>query len=91
MALGSTVGDLQNKMTYMEFDLWCQYRSKYGPLDPVRRFDRGPALVTSMIANVNGGKAVPNDFIPYGKALIEDSEEEFITQLMATGKARMGR
>lgn len=92
MSLGSTIGDLQDKITTREFDLWCQYRNKYGPLDPVRKYDRGFALLSSLLANAHGGKTVPNDFLPYGKDKIEEQDEDqFINQLMATGRARKAR
>lgn len=54
-------------MTHREFELWCDYRSKYGSLNPVRRYDQGHALVACMVNNAFGGKAKPLDFMPYGK------------------------
>lgn len=92
LSLGGTIGELQSKMTGREFDVWCQYRSKYGPLNPVRMYDQGSALVASQINNSHGGKARAFDFMPYGKGQEEVlGEDEFISQLMATGRARVGR
>lgn len=72
--------------------MWCLYRSKYGPLDPVRKYDRGFSLLASLIVNSHGGKTVPNDFLPYGKEIEQEPDEaEFINQLMATGRARKAR
>lgn len=81
-------------MTLKEVNLWTTYRHKYGPLNPVRMYDHGAAIVASMISNVNGGKSKPLDFMPYGKETqeeIEMSQEEFISALVATGRAKLGR
>lgn len=81
-------------MTIKEVDLWTAYRHKYGPLNPVRMYDHGFAIVASMIANVNGGKSKPLDFMPYGKEIPEEKEmssDEFISALIATGRAKLGR
>lgn len=54
-------------MSERELEIWGRYRFKYGPLNPIRMFDQGPALISSVISKVNGGKANPIDFMPYGK------------------------
>ena len=62
---------------------WMAYRLKYGPLNPIRMYDQGPALIASQVNNAHGGKARPIDFIPYGKQDVEKdlTEEEFIAAL----------
>lgn len=52
--------------------MWAKYRFKYGPMNPVRKYDAGHALVASQINRGNGGKATAKDFMPYGKK--EDDE-----------------
>mgnify|MGYP000004565072 CR=1 FL=1 len=43
------------------------YRAKYGPTNPVRQYDRGPAMVSHLIAMANGAQnARLTDFMPYG-------------------------
>ena len=63
MSLGGTIGDLQSRMGYREYELWCRYRQKYGPLNPVRMYDRAGAMVATQINNAHGGKAKPQDFM----------------------------
>lgn len=72
--------------------MWCQYRYKYGPLNPVRMYDQIGAVIASQINNAHGGKAKPLDFMPYGKKPQDVvDEEDFISQLMATGRAKVAR
>lgn len=52
-------------MTYGEYMTWAMYRHKYGPLNPVRMFDSGAAIVASQVSNAFGGKTKPKDFMPY--------------------------
>lgn len=43
------------------------YRDRYGPINPVRQYDRGSAVVAQLIALANGAKdAQLQDFLPYG-------------------------
>lgn len=79
------MGELQARITYKEFELWLQYRAKYGPLNPVRRYDHGAALVASQINNAHGGKARPVDFMPYGKEDEPLSINEFIAATFGNG------
>lgn len=93
MALGGTIGELQGRMSDDEFELWTLYRSKYGPMNPVRRYDQGFALIAMVLSNVNGNKAKQQDFMPYGKEKDEEVElsgDEFANLLMA-GPAQKGR
>lgn len=48
-----------------EVDVWLAYRKKYGPMNPNRTYDAGPAIIASLISQSHGGKAVPADFMPY--------------------------
>jgi hypothetical protein len=79
-------------MTDREVGLWFSYRHKYGPLSPVRKYDQGAALVCSQINRSNGGKAVPKDFMPYGKDPESDREltEQDFMALVGKG-AKIGR
>lgn len=73
MMLGGTIEDLQSRMGYREYLLWCAYRKKYGPMNPVRFYDLPGAITASQINNAHGGKAKPIDFIQFGK---DDEEKE---------------
>lgn len=56
-------------------------------------YDRPAALIASMINNAHGGKAKPQDFLPFGRELEEEQEidgDGFINLLKATG-AKIGR
>lgn len=93
IALGYTVGELQERLTESEYFLWLRYRHKYGPLNPVRKYDRPAALVATLISNTNGGKSKPIDFLPYGKEETVEQEigaDDFVNLLKATG-AKIGR
>lgn len=68
---GHTIKELQGKITVEEYRVWLAYRMKYGPMNPVRRYDAPAALIASFILNVHGNKAKPSDFMPYGKPTIE--------------------
>lgn len=76
MALGSTIGELQEKISWAEYEIWHEYRIKYGPLSPVRKYDQGAAIIAAHVNNIAGGKAAPADFIFYGKAPKEEVPED---------------
>lgn len=88
MNLGYTVGELQEKLTESEYYLWLRYRRKFGSFSPVRKYDRGSALIATMISNANGGKASMKDFMPFGYESedVEVSPEEFMNLLVSGGK-----
>ncbi len=65
MRLGGTVSELKHRMSSAEFGRWIDYRSKHGPMDDKRLFDRPAAVIASTVAQVNGGKATEQDFMPY--------------------------
>ena len=78
-------------MGYREYILWTKYRKKYGPLSPVRLYDRGAAIIASTINNAHGGKAKPEDYIPYGKD--EEKEVDISQYIQAAfgGKVKIGK
>lgn len=75
MMLGRPIGELQQTISWSEYILWSKYRLKYGPLNPIRMYDLGSALVASHMNNIHGGKAKVEDFIHYGKPPKEEVEE----------------
>lgn len=91
MAIGGhTIAELQSRMTPAELRVWGLYRGKYGPMNPVRRFDAGPAIVASVINNAHGGKATPNDYMPYNRPP-EPEPDEVMKLLMADKNIKRGR
>lgn len=82
-------------MTFPELQLWCAYREKYGPINPVRMYDTGAAIVASQVTNMMGGnKTTAKDFMPYIKGVEEssiDDDEGMLAALMASGRAKIGR
>lgn len=83
MLIGDRVENLQNSMNYREYLLWSAYRNKYGPLNPIRKYDQAGAVVASQINNAYGGKAKVSDFLFYLKKEEDEnaSVEEFIKAL----------
>lgn len=80
-------------MSFEEFELWTLYRVKYGPLNPVRKHDQGAALIATIVANVNGGKAKQEDFMPYGKPEVQESEvsNEAFEAMLLSSNVKRGR
>jgi hypothetical protein len=66
-------------MGYREYLLWCAYRKKYGPMNPIRKYDIPSAIVASQVNNAHGGKAKPLDFVQYGK---DEESQEISTEQM---------
>lgn len=96
MALGKTVAEVQTTISGREIELWGRYREKYGPLNPVRMFDSGPAMISSILVNANGGKATPKDFMPYGRKIDDSGDEiisadEMISKMMKMSNFKVGR
>lgn len=77
-------------MGYREYVLWVKYRKKYGPLSPVRMYDRSAAIIAATINNAHGGKAKPEDYIPYGKDVEEVDISQYIQSAFG-GKVRIGK
>jgi hypothetical protein len=74
LVLGDTVDNLRWRMSNREFNGWLAYRKKWGPLNPMRRFDRPAALISVMLNHAHGGKAEMTDYLPW--PVEELSEEE---------------
>lgn len=70
-----------------EFHLWQAYRYKYGPLNPVRMYDHGAAIVAAQVNNGNRGKAKPRDFMPYGR---DEEVAEVVTRIEDFAKFNHG-
>lgn len=52
-------------MSSAEFGRWIKYRNRHGAMDDKRIADRPAAVIASTIAQVFGGKATAEDFMPY--------------------------
>ena len=65
LRLGGTVSELKHRMSAAEFSRWINYRNRHGAMDDRRTVDRPAAVVASTIAQVFGGKAQVEDFMPY--------------------------
>lgn len=76
LALGKTVGELQQSMTQREIRLWISYRNKHGPLGMERRFDRPAAIIGMILSRAYGGKATMKDFMPWGQ---EEQADEVVS------------
>lgn len=94
MTIGSTIKEAKQRISVNEFQTWIRYREKFGPMNPVRRYDVGPAMLASLISRVHGGKAKPLDFIAFGKDPEEDTvvdADGFLKALAGTGRMKRGR
>lgn len=90
--MGKSLYEVQSQLSSRELNIWSLYRNKYGPLNPVRMYDQGAALISSQINNAHGGKAKPNDFIFYGKEPEPELDTNSVIEaLIKTGRAKMGR
>lgn len=90
------MAEIQSTISVRELDLWGRYRRKYGPMSPVRKYDAGPALVASLINQTNGGKAMPKDFMPYGREVDNDGDQvidadSFVALLKTNPRTRIKR
>lgn len=87
------MAEIQNTVSSRELNLWSRYRAKNGPLDPIRKYDAGAALITSMIANTNGGKTKPRDFMPYSSDPDEKivGADEFVNLLKLNTRTEVAR
>ncbi len=101
MSLGRTIAELQATMSLEEMQVWLAYRRKYGPMNPVRAFEAGPALIASTIINAVPGRRQPPvkpiEFMPYGKQpepdVVVDSDEFFeaFSNMPGVKHGRVGR
>jgi hypothetical protein len=78
-------------MGYNEYLLWCKYRNKYGPLNPVRLYDRSGAIIASQVNNAHGGKAKVEDFIVYGRDPEEEIDISEYIKAAFGGKVKIGK
>ena len=92
MTIGCTIREAQQRISTKEFDVWIRYRQKFGPMNPVRRYDVGPAMIASMIARTHGQRVSALDLIQYGKEpeIEEEVDEDGFIAALA-GKAKHGR
>jgi len=68
MAFGRLPSEVRERITAWDFQKYLDYRDKYGPLSPVRMYDRGPAVVSSTLMRVNGNaNSKATDFLPHGQ------------------------
>ena len=83
--MGRSVAALQSEMDSAEFSEWMSYAEQFGLPDPFEQ----TALLCSVIANANGNKTKPADFLPRG-ATVEQPLEAVEQKLkaMANGKTR---
>lgn len=89
LALGKTVKELQQEMSFGEVRVWVAYMKKYGPFNDVRRYDRPAAILGSILSRAHGGKATQADFMPWGKDVkVDPSLEDMIGAL---GRVKIGR
>ena len=73
LRLGGTVAELKHRMSSAEFGRWIKYRNRNGAMDDRRAYDRPAAIIASTVAQVFGGKATAEDFMPF-KRQAEDQE-----------------
>lgn len=77
MAFGRLPSELRASITHWDILKLVAYRDKYGPMNPVRMYDRGPAVIAALTARVNGNSTVKeSDFLPYGHESVDPFEPE---------------
>lgn len=91
LALGGTIGELQERMTVAEVGVWVAYRQKHGPMTDARRYDRPAAVLGSILSHAYGGKAKPIDFMPWGKENSSDKEPTLDDIITAMGGVKIGK
>lgn len=86
MALGGTVQELKQRMTYTEALQWFAYRRKHGGIGHSRTHYLLATLAT-MFNNSKGGKAEMHDFFPAVPGKTEDEKiDEELNEFMALFK-----
>ena len=78
------------RLTVNEVAAWGAYRKKYGPMNPIRRYDLGSAIIASSIYRVNGGKTSPNDFLIYAQEKDREVGTEEFLDILEKGKKHGG-
>ncbi len=72
----------KRKMTHGEYESWCRYRLRHGPMTMDRRYDRPAALLATMWSS----KAKMTDFLPWPQKSARELEAEAIfNELMGGG------
>lgn len=77
---GRTVAEAKERMSSVEFDAWCQYIRRNGPLDLGQRIESAAALISFVTNQSAGGKLDYETFLP----VREIDEEAALEQAMAT-------
>lgn len=68
MVFGRLPSEVRERITAWDFQKYLDYREKYGPISPVRMYDRGPAIVSATVLRANGSTTIKaTDFLPYGQ------------------------
>ena len=77
LALGSTIGELKQRLTFREAKIWFAYRAKHGGfIEPRLAFLL--STLNLMTNNAHGGKATLKDFLsslPDEDTVIEDADQ----------------
>lgn len=84
MALGGTVAEIKQRMTYSEALQWFAYRRKHGGIGEART-QYLLACIATMTNNAAGGKAELRDFLPglpVPEAKVIDNADEFLNYIM---------
>lgn len=71
---GRTIREWQDAMSHHEFEMWQRYRWRHGPMGPERKYDRGAALVASVLAQLNGQRKTVKDMSPWPRVTQAESE-----------------
>jgi hypothetical protein len=77
-------------MSHKEWMDWLGYFSRNGRLDPIRMYDRGYALLSSIVNKALGGTGNMEDFLPYKPRLKELSLDDVVKAfgVVKNGKSR---
>ena len=75
-------------MSHKEWMDWLDYFNRNGRLDPIRMYDRGYALLSSIVNKALGGKGELEDFLPYKPTPKELNLDDFVK---AFGMVKNGR
>lgn len=80
---GRTIAEAQQRISYVEFCQWSQYRAKRGSLNLGLRVERGSALLATMYANAHRSKHAAafqlHDFAPHHDQPVITLEEAMKT------------
>lgn len=69
---GATVNELKRRMTHKEWMEWLDYFSRVGRLDPIRLYDRPPALLAWKMDTALGGTSTTlKTYLPFSSEVEE--------------------